>query len=324
MFLPSFQILVGLLLLTVGGHYLVEGATRIALRARLSPMVVGLTIVALGTSMPELAVSLGAAFRGSTDISYANVVGSNIFNVAAVLGVTALIWPIPVKGQTIRAEYPFMVLALFATLVISRDGTVDRLDGVLLLAGLAGFFVFMLRLSRGQPPDQETVELQRDFADMADATGGSSRALFASIAMVGIGIATLVGGADLMVRGAVSVAERFGITERVIGLTIVAGSTSLPELAATLAAASKGRPGIALGNVIGSNIFNVLCILGTTSLLVEIPVNPRAIALDNWVMVGLALALFVFLARGQRVTRWEAALLLASFVAYMGYVVTVG
>ncbi len=127
-----------------------------------------------------------------------------------------------------------------------------------------------------------------------------------------------------MVRGAVSVAERFGITERVIGLTIVAGSTSLPELAATLAAASKGRPGIALGNVIGSNIFNVLCILGTTSLLVEIPVNPRAIALDNWVMVGVALALFVFLARGQRVTRWEAALLLASFVAYMGYVVTAG
>ena len=324
MLLPSFQILVGLFLLTVGGHYLVEGATRIALRARLSPMVVGLTIVALGTSMPELAVSLGAAFRGSTDISYANVVGSNIFNVAAVLGVTALIWPIPVKGQTIRAEYPFMVLALFATLLISRDGTVDRLDGVLLLAGLTGFFVFMLWLARGQPPDQETVELQRNFADMADATGGSSRALFGSIAMVGIGIAALVGGADLMVRGAVSVAERFGITERVIGLTIVAGSTSLPELAATLAAASKGRPGIALGNVIGSNIFNVLCILGTTSLLVEIPVNPRAIALDNWVMVGVALALFVFLARGQRVTRWEAALLLASFVAYMGYVVTAG
>lgn len=220
MLLPSFQILVGLFLLTVGGHYLVEGATRIALRARLSPMVVGLTIVALGTSMPELAVSLGAAFRGSTDISYANVVGSNIFNVAAVLGVTALIWPIPVKGQTIRAEYPFMVLALFATLLISRDGTVDRLDGVLLLAGLTGFFVFMLWLARGQPPDQETVELQRNFADMADATGGSSRALFGSIAMVGIGIAALVGGADLMVRGAVSVAERFGITERVIGLTI--------------------------------------------------------------------------------------------------------
>lgn len=319
MLLAIGSLVLGLVVLTAGGHYLVEGATRVALRARISATVVGLTVVALGTSMPELAVSLGAAIRGSTDISYANVVGSNIFNVAAVLAITALIFPIPVRGQTLKLEYPFMVIVLVAGLILAGDGAIDRIEGVFFLVALTAFFVFLIRLSRAAPPDEDT----RAFADQlgAPARLEGAKHLVASVAMVAVGIVALAAGAELMVRGAVTMAERFGVTERIIGLTVVAGGTSLPELTASLTAAYKGRPGIALGNVVGSNIFNMLCVLGTTAIFVPIPVAAESVQIDNWVMVGTALLLFFFLALGKRLNRLEGGILLIVFLGYMGYLV---
>lgn len=323
MLISYLLVIAGLVLLAGGGHYLVEGATRLSLRARISPTVVGLTVVALGTSMPELAVSLEAAIRGNTDISYANVVGSNIFNVAAVLGIAALITPIPVQGRTIKIEYPFMVVVLILGLAMARDGMVDRLDGAIFVFVLSSSLIALIRWSRSQPPDEETLKLEREYAAHVGLTDGRAvaRAWLVNIVMIAAGIGLLAGGAALLIRGAVDIATRFDVTHRVIGLTLVAGGTSLPELAASVAAAVKGRPGIALGNIVGSNIFNVLSILGITSLIIPIRVNPTAVALDNWVMVGLAVLLFVFLAVGKRLTRIEGGIMLALFTGYMALVV---
>ncbi len=323
MLISSLLAIAGLALLVGGGHYLVEGATRLSLRARISPTVIGLTVVALGTSMPELAVSLEAAIRGNTDISYANVVGSNIFNVAAVLGIAALIAPIPVQGRMLKIEYPFMIAVLILCLVMAGNDTVSHLDGAIFVLVLGASLIALIRWSRSQPPDEETIELEREYAAHVGLTDrrAVARAWLVNIVMIAAGIALLAGGAALLIRGAIDIATRFHVTHRVIGLTLVAGGTSLPELAASVTAAVKGRPGLALGNIVGSNIFNVLSILGITSLIREIPVNPTAVSLDNWVMVGLALLLFVFLAVGKRLTRIEGGVMLALFVAYMTRVV---
>lgn len=323
MLISSLLVIAGLALLVGGGHYLVEGATRLSLRTRISPTVVGLTVVALGTSMPELAVSLEAAIHGNTDISYANVVGSNIFNVAAVLGIAALIAPIPVQGRMIKIEYPFMVVVLILGLAMARDGWVDRLDGAIFVFVLSSSLIALIRWSRSQPPDAETLELEREYAAHVGLTDrrAVARAWLVNIVMIAAGIGLLAGGAALLIRGAIDIATRFHVTHRVIGLTLVAGGTSLPELAASITAAVKGRPGLALGNIVGSNIFNVLWILGITSLIVPIPVNPAAVALDNWVMVGFAVLLFVFLVMGKRLTRIEGGIMLALFVGYMARVV---
>jgi len=313
---------VGLGVLTVGGHYLVEGAIRLALLARISAAVVGLTIVAMGTSMPEMAVSLGAAARGATDISYGNVIGSNIFNVGAILGLTALIRPIPVTRQTIRLEYPFMVVASWIVLLLSRDGVIDRLEGAFLFFSICAFTVYMVRLARSDMAPDEAAELDRAVSRLAGDSGGVARAWGKYIAIVLVGIALLAGGAELMVRSAVAVAAEYGISQRVIGLTVVAMGTSLPELATSVIAARRNEPAIALGNIIGSNIFNVLAILGVTSLIVPVPVTQGSINIDNWVMLGFAVVLFPMMLWGRRITRRDGVVLLAGFVAYMFVLVT--
>ncbi len=306
------QLGAGLGALALGGHYLVEGATKIAFLARLSATVVGLTVVALGTSMPELAVSLGAALRKAPAISYANVVGSNIFNIAVVLAMAAVVRPLPVPRRTIRLEYPFMVGAAVATLLVVRDGTIDRLEGGVFVAVLAAFLVYVVHLARKEGDTVEARERQQRHEAVPHAWTKS-------VAMVIVGIAALAGGAELMVRGAVTVAEIWHVSQRVIGLTIVAMGTSLPELATCVVAARRGEGDILLGNVVGSNIFNMLGILGVTGLLVRVPVDAAAVVVDNWVMITFAVGLFPLMVWEKLVTRWHGIVLLTVFAGYMGY-----
>lgn len=312
MILTLAQLAAGLGLLAGGGHWLVEGATRIAFLARLSPAVVGLTVVAFGTSTPELAVSLGAAFAHAADISYANVVGSNIFNIAVILAISALLRPIPVPRQTIRIEYPFMIAASMLALLVVRDGAIDRLEGAFLVTALVGFLTYLVRVARRESDTPEARAHQQTHAAVP-AAGAKSAAL------VVVGVLALAAGAELMVRGAVRLAEVWGVSQRVIGLTIVAMGTSLPEFATCVVAARRGESDILLGNIVGSNIFNVLAILGLTGALVGIPVDAAAVTVDNWVMIAFAVGLLPLMAWGRFVTRANGVLLLLGFGVYLTY-----
>jgi cation:H+ antiporter len=301
----------GLAVLFVGGHYLVRGASAAALLARVSTTVVALTVVAMGTSLPELAVSLDAAARGSTDIAYGNIIGSSIFNIGAILGIAAIIAVIPVRRQTIRGEYPIMFVAACLVLLLARDGRVDRLEGGFLIIGLGMFIAYTVYLARRGLSPTEATSLERDVKRAAHLKHGA-------------GLAALAGGAHLAVAGAVEAGQIFGIEERVIGLTIIAMGTSLPELSTCVAATYQKEPEIALGNVIGSNIFNLLAILGVTAAAVPVPVHARSLALDNWVMLGFVVVLYPMMRWGNRVSRRDGLVLLAGFLVYMGYVVVKG
>lgn len=319
MLLATVQLLGGLVVLTLGGHYIVKGAISIALLARISTSVVGLTVVAFGTSLPELAVSLRAATTGHTDISYANVVGSNVFNIAAILGVVALFWPVAVSRGALRLQYPGMLAVLIAGVIVARGGIVTHVEGAFLVAGLVAFMagtVYLARSGRGAAGGETAAELPE-----TGPAGGVPPSWGAGIAHTVIGILGLWVGASLMVDSAIVVAASLGVTERVIGLTVIAMGTSLPELAATLAASRHGDSKIVLGNILGSNIFNVLGILGLTSLIIPVPVHPRAASLDNWVMLAFAVALFPMMLIGRKVTRTDAAILLTGFALYVAVLV---
>jgi cation:H+ antiporter len=318
------KLVAGLAILFVGGHYLVRGATAVALLARVSTTVVALTVVAMGTSLPELAVSLDAAARGSSDIAYGNIIGSSIFNVGAILSIAALVAVIPVQRQTIRVEYPIMFVAACAVLLLARDGLVDRLEGAFLVIGLAMFIAYTVYLARSGVALSEAAALERDVKRAGHLKLGPGRAWGVNLGLVALGLVALAAGADLAVAGAVHAGRTLGIEERVIGLTIIAMGTSLPELATCVAATHQREPEIALGNVIGSNIFNLLAILGITATVFPVHVHQRALALDNLVMLGFVAALYPMMHWGRRVSRWDGLLLLAVFVTYMGYVVVEG
>jgi cation:H+ antiporter len=311
----------GLFLLFVGGHYLVLGATRLALLARVPAALVALTIVAMGTSFPELAVSVGAALRHSTDIAYGNVVGSNIVNVGAILALSILVGPMIARGQTVRIEYPFMLVVTCVALLLARDGVVDRVEGIFFLLSLALFMTFVVRLTRVEVGVDEAEWLGREARRTAHLANGAVRAWGGSAGLVVGGLVALVVGADLAVRGAVDVARVFGVTERVIGLTIVAMGTSLPELATSVVAAHRRETEIAVGNIIGSNIFNLLGILGATAVIIPVPVDPRSVTLDNWVMLAFAGGLLPMVFLRGRLTRWHGVLLLAGFFGYWGVLI---
>lgn len=318
------QLVAGIVVLSLGGHYLVRGAISIALQARVSTAIVGLTIVALGTSLPELAVCLSAAGRGVTDIAYANVAGSNIFNIAVILSVVALVRPVQVGAETLRFHYPVMFFALAAMVLLARDGLVDRLDGLFLIVGLAVFLGFAVRTARRERRAAALEVSEQEIREVGPIKGSPTRIWTLSLLFVLGGGVGLTVGADLIVRGAVAVADTLGVSERVIGLTIVAMGTSLPELAASAVAARVGHPGIAVSNLLGSNIFNVLGILGLTSTVFSVPVNPRATELDNWVMLVFAAVLFPMFWHGRRISRREASVLLVGFLVYVVVLMTRG
>lgn len=308
-------VLVGLLLLAGGGELLVRGATALARLAGVTPAVIGLTIVAIGTSLPELVVSLLAAAQHQPDIAVANVVGSNIFNIVGILGVTALIVALPVHGSAVRLEWPFMFGVSAALVVFSRDGLLDRFEGGLMLGAFTLFTWYMIRLARAEFRQAERREFETE--SVRRSIRGPFAAVPVALLAVGGGLALLVGGARALVDGAVELARLAGMSERVIGLTVVAIGTSMPELAASTVAAVRGRTDVAVANLIGSNIFNILGILGVTALYHPVPV---AEALRNsdmvWMMVT-ALALFPILRSGGRVSRLEGAFLLGMYVVYL-------
>ena len=311
MILSTMAILGGLLLLYAGGESLVRGSSSLALRLGMTPLVVGLTVVAFGTSAPELVVSLRAALQGSGDIAVGNAVGSNILNLAVVLGLTAVVAPIRVNPQVNRLEVPLMVGASLLLVFFLRDGYLSRWEGAALLSGLLLYIAFrLLWVGRRSSP-----ALEDTFGETLSAVPGGLP--LAALLMVG-GIGLLMGGARLLVWGAVRVAQGLGISEAVIGLTVVALGTSLPELATSLLAAFRKQSAIAVGNIIGSNLFNILGILGTASLtrpLVARGVTP----VDLWMMAGTAILAVPILRIGLRVSRIEGWLLLASYGGYLAW-----
>jgi cation:H+ antiporter len=287
-----------------------------------STAVVGLTVVAMGTSLPELAVSMGAAARGSTDLAYANIIGSTIFNIGMILGVAAVIAPMVVKHQTFRLEYPFMfVVACIVLLLCRSDDQIDRLEGAFLVIALTLFTAYVVYLAQREVDEDEAAVLEREVQRAANVKGGVRRAWGINGLLIVLGIAALVLGADQVVRGAVKIAIIWNVPERMIGLTVVAMGTSLPELATSAVAAKEGEHEIALANVIGSNLFNLLGVLGATAVLFPVPINPAARDLDNWVMLGFCAAMFPLMWFGRRVGRWDGVLLLTGFTAYMGFVI---
>ncbi len=309
---------VGLVLLVVGADVLVGGAARLAARFGISPLVIGLTVVAFGTSAPELAVSVSAAMSGTggADVAIGNVVGSNIFNVLLILGLSAVVAPLVVQRQLVRFDVPLMILACGACWLMALDGVVDRTDGLILVAALLGYTLLLVRIAKrsGEDAPAEVPEL--------DEKSLTAR-LPVQLLMIVAGLGMLVVGSGWLVDGAVAFARLLGVSELIIGLTIVAAGTSLPELATSVLAALRGQRDIAVGNVVGSNIFNVLCVLGISSTVSPRGVNvaPAALSFDIPVMTAVAFACLPLFITGGVLSRWEGALFLAYYAAYTAYLV---
>jgi cation:H+ antiporter len=312
-----WAILGGGILLTIGAEALVRGASRLAALAGVSPLVIGLTVVAFGTSAPELAVSLKAAWVGQGDIAIGNVVGSNIVNVLVILGLCALIQPLKVHTQLIKIDVPIMIGVSILTFALAWDGLIGRMNGALLAGGSIAYTVFTIQKSRN-----ESARVKSEFADaleMPEARG--IRTLVTSLFFVVLGLAALVIGSRLFVDGAVALARLYGVSELVIGLTIVAFGTSLPEVATSVMASIRGERDIAIGNVVGSSLFNLLVVLGFSSLVSPIPVATQALYLDLPVMIGVAIACVPIFFTGFEIRRWEGLLFLLLYAAYTAYLI---
>ena len=313
--------LAGLAALIVGANLLVRGASKLALSLGISPLVVGLTVVAFGTSSPEMAVSAGAALSGQTDIAVGNVVGSNIFNVLFILGVSALIVPLVVNVQLIRQEVPIMIGASLLLMALALDGRIGLADGVLMLVLLGAYTAFLVVQSRAQTQaakDEYAAEVRP-----AESGAWDARWPAQAVLIVG-GLALLVLGADWLVTAAVAFAKALGVSDLVIGLTIVAAGTSMPEVAASLVAAFKGERDIAVGNVVGSNTFNILGCLGVSGVLAGtsgLGVAPSVLAFDLWVMLAVALACLPVFLSGREIARWEGGVFVAYYAAYVAYLI---
>ncbi|MDF9799909.1 cation:H+ antiporter [Catalinimonas alkaloidigena] len=307
-------IVVSLILLYFGASWLVNGASALATRLGVTPLIIGLTVVAFGTSTPELIVSIQAALQGNGGISIGNVVGSNIFNIGVILGVSALCYPIKVKAEVLRLDVPVMLLTALLFFVFFLNYELSRLEGMVLLIGSIGYTLFNVRKAR-----QANAEVQEEFQEAMPKT---SRHWAIEVLFILLGLGVLIFGSDLLVNHAVSLAKRFQVSDVVIGLTIVAAGTSMPELATSVVAAIKKQSDIALGNVVGSNIYNILIILGVSTLIT--PIKAPDIALvDSLVMVGISVLLIPLVKTGFILKRWEGALLLGVYGAYLFYLLAV-
>lgn len=310
--LDVLRVLVGLVLLVGGGELLVRGASALATRAGVSPLVVGLTVVAFATSAPELAVTVDAVLGGQTDLAIGNVVGSNIANVLLILGISAVVVPLVVHAQVVRVDVPVMAGLSALALLLALDGTLGRLDGLLLLSLLVAHSVLAVVVSRRDAPERPT-------------DGAAGPGVLVSLALVAVGVGLLVLGARLLVDGAVSIATALGVSGLVVGLTVVAVGTSLPELATSVIAALRGERDLAVGNIVGSCIFNIGVVLGLPAVLVRggqgLEVPGAALALDIPLMIAAAVALAPVAFTGFTVARWEGTLFVLLYAAYVGYVV---
>lgn len=309
----AFLTVLGLALLAFGGDALVRGAVGIANRLKLSPMFVGLVLVGFGTSMPELAASLQAQFAGSPDVAIGNVIGSNTANILLILGVGAVIRPILAVREALLRDGIALTLATMAATILLFVSPVPTVWGVALIALLFGYIGLSYFLDRKRGNKAAALHEAE-----AVSAGAPSRLWLSSLFFIG-GLAGVLIGARLLVTGSISLATAFGVPEAIIGLTIVAVGTSLPELAATIAAALRRQGDVAFGNVIGSNIFNAVGILGATALVRPLETPERILGQDIWVMIAATAMLLVFAFTGQRVDRREGALLLALYVAYIAW-----
>ncbi|MBW3535186.1 MAG: calcium/sodium antiporter [Gemmatimonadetes bacterium] len=311
---PSVVLLfvAGLVLLTVGAEGLVRGATRLAAAAGIPPLVVGLTVVAYGTSAPEVAVSVRSAFGGQAALALGNVVGSNVFNVLFILGLSAIVSPLLVQRQLVRLDVPFMIGVSFLPVLLGLDGTIGRWDGVFLVVLAVAYTILLLRMGRAEPMDGTVVP-----------EGTLLATTVKSLLFLLGGLALLVVGAEWLVEGAVIFARSLGVSDVVVGLTVIAAGTSLPELATSVVASLRGQRDIAVGNVVGSNVFNILAVLGITSAVAPegIPVPTGVLTFDLPVMVAVALACLPIFFTGWRIERWEGAVFLAYYVIYIAALV---
>jgi cation:H+ antiporter len=309
----------GLVALVVGAEALVRGASRLALSFGISPLVVGLTVVAFGTSSPEMAVSVQSALSGQVDLAIGNVVGSNVFNVLFILGVSALIVPLLVHQQLVRQEVPLMIGASLLVWGLAADGGIGRWDGALLAGLLVAYTLFVIRQSR-----QEDRSVRDEYQEGMPGDGSAwDRHWAVQVLLVAAGLGLLVLGADVLVEAAIAFARAFGVSELVIGLTIVAAGTSLPEVATSILAAVRGERDIAVGNVVGSNVFNLLGVLGVSALVAPtgLAVAPAVLSFDLLVMTAVAVACLPVFFTGNRIDRWEGLVFLAYYVAYTVYLI---
>ncbi len=315
MLLNIVFVIVGIALVLVGADKMTDGASSIAKKMNISEMVVGLTVVAMGTSAPELVVSLMSALKGTPDLAVGNVLGSNIFNTLLIVGVTAMVCPMVISKSTVKKDIPFAVIGslmlfVFASNIFSENMDINRWEAAILFAGFIFFMIYTLRQAKANPePSADS-----DSEEIKDLPW------WQAITYVVLGIAGLIYGSNLFVDNASTIAESLGVSKAVIGLTIVAGGTSLPELVTSIVAARKGQSALAIGNVIGSNVFNILMILGLTGIIC--PMQPSDITmLDLSVMLGSVLLLWYFTYTKYKVERWEGAVLTAIIVAYMGWLI---
>jgi cation:H+ antiporter len=309
----------GLVALVVGGELLIRGASRLSRLAGISPLVIGLTVVAFGTSAPELAVSLKASLNGQAAIAVGNVVGSNIFNVLFILGVSSLVAPLVVSSLLIRRDVPLMIAVSLVVYGLAYDGHLGRQDGLLLFAGLIAYTIWCVWESRRETAAVKSEYDQEYGAPLAPTAG----TWLTQLAWVIGGLAVLVFGADWLVRGASSVARLMGMSELLIGLTIVAVGTSLPEAATSVLASLHGERDIAVGNVVGSNLFNLMCVLGLSAAVspAGVAIPETALRVDIPVMIAVAAACLPIFFTGHRIARWEGWMFLVYYVAYTTYLV---
>lgn len=303
----------GLVLLVLGAELLIRGSSRMAAALGISPLVIGLTVVAYGTSTPELAISTIASHAGQADIAFGNVVGSNIFNVLFILGLCGMISTLSVNAQLIRLDVPIMIGVSLVVLVMALDGVIGRMDGAILAMGIVWYTIFSIRQSR-----QATRELKREYAREYSERPHTPAQHALNLAFILGGLALLVLGSRWLVTGAVAAARALGVSELVIGLTIVAAGTSMPEVATSVMAALRQERDIAVGNIVGSCIFNILSVLGFASLFSPhgIAVSPQALAFDLPVMIAVAVACLPIFFTGHRISRWEGFLFFVYYIFY--------
>ena len=295
----------GFVMLGKGADWFVEGAAGIAMRFGIPQLVIGLTIVAMGTSAPEAAVSIAAAVKGNADITIGNIVGSNILNILVILGLAASIVPIAVARSTERIEIPFMIAVTALLFYQGRDGSISLADGGVLMVAFAAYMMYLYTMAM-----KSTVD-----SDLEEPGLPLGRCLLGAVG----GLALIIAGSNVTVGAATSIATYAGLSERFIGLTIVALGTSLPELFTSVAAARRGNADIAIGNIVGSNIFNILFVVGLSSLIIDIPFA-SAFNFDTYVALGAAVLLWLCVLRTQRLQRWAGALMLVCYAAYLGYI----
>ncbi len=317
--IPVILLIAGLFLLAAGAEALVRGAARLAAFMGISPLVIGLTIVSFATSAPEMAVSVLSAISGQADIAVGNIVGSNILNVLLILGLSAAIAPLVVSRKLIRMDVPIMIGVSFLMLIFAYDEKISRAEGCILFSGIIAYTLFSIHQSKTEKSYRERQNSRKSDGDMET----ENRKIVTNLVLILGGLTSLVLGSQWLVRGASSIAKAVGVSELVIGLTVVAAGTSLPEVATSLVASIRGERDIAVGNVVGSNIFNILAALGLTGIAAPngIAVSEAALRFDIPVMIAVAISCLPIFFLGYNISRWEGLLFLAYYVAYTAYLV---